>query len=51
MKKPAGRDFCSAAIFPHEAFDAAKCRHEIDELLEQNDLTQEQKQACREATP
>jgi predicted TIM-barrel fold metal-dependent hydrolase len=31
--------------FPHEVFDAAKCRHEIDELLARDDLTQEDKEA------
>ena len=31
--------------FPHEVFDAAKCRHEIDELLERDDLTKEDKEA------
>ena len=32
--------------FPHEVFDAAKCRHEIDELLKRDDLTNEDKEAA-----
>jgi uncharacterized protein len=31
--------------FPHEVFDAAKCRHEIDELLGRADLIEEDKEA------
>jgi predicted TIM-barrel fold metal-dependent hydrolase len=31
--------------FPHEVFDAKKCRHEIDELIARDDLTQADKEA------
>lgn len=42
----AGRDpFLFASDFPHEIFDAATCRHEIDELLSREDLTQKDKEA------
>jgi predicted TIM-barrel fold metal-dependent hydrolase len=37
--------FLFGSDFPHEVFDAAKCRHEIDELLERDDLTEEDKAA------
>jgi uncharacterized protein len=44
--KKAGREgFLFGSDFPHEVFDAAKCRHEIEELLEREDLTREDKQA------
>ena len=43
----AGREpFLFGSDFPHEVFDAAKCRHEIDELLERNDLSQADKEAA-----
>ena len=43
----AGREpFLFGSDFPHEVFDAVKCRHEIDELLERDDLTQEDKEAA-----
>ena len=35
--------FCSD--FPHEIFSAEKCRHEINELLGREDLSQEDKEA------
>ena len=42
----AGRDaFLFGSDFPHEVFDAKKCRHEIDELLERDDLTEQDKAA------
>ena len=42
----AGRDaFLFGSDFPHEVFDAKKCRHEIDELLERDDLTERDKAA------
>jgi predicted TIM-barrel fold metal-dependent hydrolase len=42
----AGRDpFLFASDFPHEIFDAATCRHELDELLNRDDLTEEDKEA------
>ena len=45
--KKAGREpFLFGSDFPHEVFDAAKCRHEIDELLGRNDLTQMDKEAA-----
>jgi uncharacterized protein len=39
------QSFLFGSDFPHEVFDAAKCRHEIDELLERDDLTAEDKEA------
>ena len=43
----AGREpFLFGSDFPHEVFDAAKCRHEIDELLERDDLSQADKEAA-----
>jgi predicted TIM-barrel fold metal-dependent hydrolase len=45
--KKAGREaFLFGSDFPHEVFDAAKCRHEIDELLGRDDLTQADKEAA-----
>jgi predicted TIM-barrel fold metal-dependent hydrolase len=42
----AGREpFLFASDFPHEIFDAKVCRHEIEELLAREDLTQEDKAA------
>jgi predicted TIM-barrel fold metal-dependent hydrolase len=42
----AGRHpFLFGSDYPHEVFDAAKCRHEIDELLARDDLTKEDKEA------
>ena len=44
--KKAGREpFLFGSDFPHEVFDAEKCRHEIDELLERDDLAQRDKEA------
>jgi predicted TIM-barrel fold metal-dependent hydrolase len=45
VTKGGRQSFLFGSDFPHEVFDAAKCRHEIDELLERNDLTQEDKEA------
>ncbi len=45
VEKAGRRSFLFGSDFPHEVFDAAKCRHEIDELLERDDLTQEDKEA------
>ena len=45
VAKGGRQSFLFGSDFPHEVFDAAKCRHEIDELLERNDLTQEDKVA------
>jgi uncharacterized protein len=43
----AGREpFLFGSDFPHEVFDAAKCRHEIDELLARKDLTHADKEAA-----
>jgi len=43
----AGREpFLFGSDFPHEVFDAVKCRHEIDELLERDDLTGADKEAA-----
>ncbi|HEX9879797.1 MAG TPA: amidohydrolase family protein, partial [Candidatus Binatia bacterium] len=42
----AGREgFLFGSDFPHEVFDAEKCRHEIDELLQREDLSQADKEA------
>jgi uncharacterized protein len=41
-----GREsFLFGSDFPHEVFDAKKCRHEIDELLERDDLTEGDKES------
>jgi predicted TIM-barrel fold metal-dependent hydrolase len=45
VAKGGRQSFLFGSDFPHEVFDAAKCRHEIDELLSRDDLTQEDKQA------
>jgi len=45
VAKGGRQSFLFGSDFPHEVFDAAKCRHEIDELLERDDLTQEDKEA------
>jgi predicted TIM-barrel fold metal-dependent hydrolase len=43
--KRAGREpFLFASDFPHEVFSAETCRHEIDELLERDDLTDADKE-------
>ena len=39
VKKGGPEPFLFGSDFPHEVFDADKCRHEIDELLERDDLT------------
>lgn len=42
----AGREaFLFASDYPHESFSAETCRHEVDELLERDDLTDDDKQA------
>ena len=42
----AGREaFLFASDYPHESFNAQSCRHEIDELLEREDLSEEDKEA------
>jgi predicted TIM-barrel fold metal-dependent hydrolase len=45
VAKGGHQSFLFGSDFPHEVFDAAKCRHEIDELLERGDLTEEDKEA------
>ncbi len=45
VNKGGRQSFLFGSDFPHEVFDAAKCRHEIDELLERGDLTGEDKAA------
>jgi predicted TIM-barrel fold metal-dependent hydrolase len=45
VAKAGRRSFLFGSDYPHEVFDAAKCRHEIDELLGRDDLTQEDKEA------
>ena len=45
VKKPGREPFLFGSDFPHEVFDAEKCRHEIDELLERDDLAQRDKEA------
>jgi predicted TIM-barrel fold metal-dependent hydrolase len=46
VKKAGPEPFLFGSDFPHEVFDAAKCRHEIDELIQRNDLTEQDKQAA-----
>ncbi len=44
--KKAGREaFIFGSDFPHEVFDAQKCRREIDELLKREDLNHHDKEA------
>jgi predicted TIM-barrel fold metal-dependent hydrolase len=45
VAKGGRQSFLFGSDFPHEVFDAVKCRHEIDELLARNDLTNEDKEA------
>jgi uncharacterized protein len=45
VEKGGRQAFIFGSDFPHEVFDAAKCRHEIDELLGREDLTKEDKEA------
>ena len=44
VAKGGRQSFLFGSDFPHEVFDAAKRRHEIDELLTREDLTQEDKE-------
>jgi uncharacterized protein len=46
IRKGGREPFLFGSDFPHEVFDAAKCRHEIDELLERDDLTQADKEGA-----
>jgi len=50
VAKSGRQPFLFGSDFPHEVFDAAKCRHEIDELLAREDLTQETRKPCSAAT-
>lgn len=45
VAKGGRQPFLFGSDFPHEVFDAVKCRHEIDELLERKDLTLDDKAA------
>jgi hypothetical protein len=45
VNKGGRQSFLFGSDFPHEVFDAAKCRHEIDELLDRDDLSAEDKAA------
>jgi len=45
VAKSGNQPFLFGSDFPHEVFDAAKCRHEIDELLARPDLSKEDKEA------
>jgi predicted TIM-barrel fold metal-dependent hydrolase len=45
VKKGGREPFLFGSDFPHEVFGAEKCRHEIDELLEREDLTEQDKEA------
>lgn len=45
VAKAGRQSFLFGSDFPHEVFDAAKCRHEVDELLAREDLTQADKEA------
>jgi len=46
IKKAGRQAFLFGSDFPHEVFDAIKCRHEIDELLARDDVTDEDKEAA-----
>jgi predicted TIM-barrel fold metal-dependent hydrolase len=49
--KKAGREaFVFGSDFPHEVFNAEKCRHEIDQMLARADLTAPTKRLCSAAT-
>lgn len=45
VEKGGRQSFLFGSDFPHEVFDAAKCRHEIDGLLARKDLTRDDKEA------
>jgi len=45
VAKAGRQSFLFGSDFPHEVFDAAKCRHEIEELLGRDDLTAADKEA------
>ena len=45
VKKAGKEAFLFASDFPHEIFSSEHCRHELDELLQRNDLTQVDKEA------
>lgn len=45
VQRAGNEGFLFGSDFPHEVFDAAKCRHEIDELLAREDLSQTDKEA------
>ena len=45
VEKGGRQSFLFGSDFPHEVFDAAKCRHEIDELLGRRDLSNDDKEA------
>ena len=45
VAKGGRQSFLFGSDYPHEVFDAAKCRHEIDELLGRDDLTEADKAA------
>ena len=45
VAKGGRQSFLFGSDFPHEVFDAVKCRHEIDELLEREDLSRTDKEA------
>ena len=46
VKKGGREPFLFGSDFPHEVFDAEKCRHEIDELLGREDLSDDDKTAA-----
>jgi len=50
VAKSGRQPFLFGSDFPHQVFDAAKCRHEIDELLAREALTQETRKPCSAAT-
>ncbi len=45
IAKGGRQSFLFGSDFPHEVFDAAKCRHEINELLARQDLSQQDKES------
>jgi predicted TIM-barrel fold metal-dependent hydrolase len=45
IKEAGNEAFLFATDFPHESFDAKPCRHEINELLEREDINRTDKEA------
>ena len=45
IRRAGAQPFLFASDFPHEVFDATSCRHEIDELLQREDVAAAEKEA------